>query len=112
MKPHFTQPNHSLRAACLFALLIAALWPVAARAQSCYLQYEMTIGNVQDGTQNKSYNSGAIQSTNKLTANLGTTDSICASTATPVATYGGLQLTANCSMNYPTSNGNGYIARF
>jgi hypothetical protein len=93
-------------------ILFGMLTPSPIRAQSYYLQYNILVGDIQHGTQNNTYNTGAVQSTNRLTANLGASGSICSATATPVATFGQLQLTANASTDLPISNGNGYGSRY
>ena len=93
-------------------IFFGALAPSPVWAQSYYLQYNILVGDVQQGTENNTYSSGFVQSTNRLTANLGDSGSICTATATPVATFGQLQLTANASIDLPIFNGNGYISRY
>lgn len=88
------------------------LVPLSATAQSYYLSYNMIVGSIQSDTQNITYYSGEVQTTNLLTANLSGPGSIANASAIPTATFGLLQLTASCSDDDPTDNGNGYLARF
>jgi hypothetical protein len=86
--------------------------PAAGRAQTYWLHYGMTIGSTDSGTQNNSYDSGKVQSMSLVTTNLSGPGSVASASATPSASFGLLQLTANCSVDDPGWNGNGHISRF
>ena len=112
MKANTIHPSKFWLSVGSMLILFGALTPSPVQAQSYYLQYDICVGDTQQGTQNNTYNSGDVQSTNRLTANLGGTASICSATATPVATFGQLQLTANASTDIPIGDGSGYGSRY
>jgi hypothetical protein len=100
------------------SVFISLVWagvlfvPSAVNAQTYWLHYGMVVGSTDSGTQNNSYDSGKVQSTNLLTANLAGPGSIASVSATPSASYGLLQLAANCAVDNPGSDGNGHLSRF
>ena len=95
-------------------LIVAAglLSASPAWGQTYWLRYAMTVGSTDSDTQNNSYDSGEVQSTNLLTTTLIGSGSFASVNATPSASYGSLQLTAHCGVNDPTWDGNGHITRF
>ena len=98
---------------CAFLWIIVAtmlIAPPSTFSQTYGLRYHMTIGTTDNQTQNSSYESGRVQ-TNSLTANLGDIGAKAAATATPTVSYGPIHLTALCSVNNPTWDGNGHLAR-
>ena len=98
---------------CAFLWIIVAtmlIAPPSTFSQTYGLRYHMTIGTTDNQTQNSSYESGLVQ-TNSLTANLGDIGAKAAATATPTVSYGPIHLTALCSVNNPTWDGNGHLAR-
>lgn len=97
----------------VFAIAVGALLtPPVAKSQTYWLQYSMTVGSTDSGTQNNAYNSGQVQTDNLLTTNLLGPGDVASASATPSASFGLLSVIANCSVDDSSWNGYGHIARF